>query len=205
MSKMLRKVIVVLTVLLFFQTARPSRKTFWSAVTCDPNTIPFLLTEAHPECDLTPPAWIVDLFTSAAFIDQKGDLYEVHLSFEENKPGQWRLAFQPFTVITNGTGSESLVTGLDGLFKIPIFANKKFFMDFEWGGGLQVTGPRSFPRAGSHFNWRPQGGLGFRYRHNNGQSAIFGIRYQHISNGGISTPNPGVDNIFLYLGFSLKF
>ncbi|MCD6394031.1 MAG: acyloxyacyl hydrolase [Planctomycetes bacterium] len=75
-----------------------------------------------------------------------------------------------------------------------------------FGGGMQYAGSKSWPRDGSHFNWRPQGGFGVRFNTGNSSQLLFGAKYVHISNGGINDDsNCGVDEIFLYGGFQLTF
>lgn len=155
---------------------------------------------------LAPDNWMIDLFGAAAFGDQNGELYTVHMSFETYVYKELSIAFQPFAGVGDGKSSSSGVYGLDGLIKHPLFTAGALTVNFEGGGGIQQAGPKSWPRDGSHFNWRPQIGLGMKYDTGKDQQLVFGGRWVHISNGGIREEcNVGVDNLMLYGGFRLRF
>jgi len=149
--------------------------------------------------------WIYDIFAAVAFGDRKGELYTFNFSIEENKPQEFRWAFQPFMGVGNSRDEATLVVGFDTLFKVPVFIRENASIDFEGGVGLQEAGRRSFPSKGTHFNWRPQ--LGFSLRCGDTErSMIFGIRYLHISHGGVRKGgNPGVEELLLYTGFQIRF
>ena len=150
--------------------------------------------------------WTTDIFAGAAFGDPQGELYTVGVSFERPVYKEWSIAFQPFGGVGVGKNDTSGVAGLDALFKHPIYKNEVFTVNFEFGGGMQYAGSKSWPRDGSHFNWRPQGGFGIRFHTGDDSQLLFGARYIHISNGGINDDsNCGVDEIFLYGGFQLTF
>jgi len=170
----------------------------WSYILTDPNTTGLQLHAPKP-------SWITDVFGSAAFADSKGEMYAVHLSFEQNKPDKLRMAIQPFMGVSRTGRQEALITGIDGLLKQPIYLKGKFSLDFEGGWGFQQSGRKSFPKRGTHFNFRSFCGLSMRFGKPEKNSAVFGIRYIHSSNGGINSPNPGVDNLMLYTGFQIRF
>ncbi len=150
--------------------------------------------------------WTTDIFAGAAFADQQGELYTVGASFERRFYEELSIAFQPFGGVGVGKSDASGVIGLDALIKHPIYKNKIFTVNFEGGAGIQYAGSKSWPRDGSHFNWRPQAGFGVRFNTGNDLQLLFGARYMHISNGGINKhSNSGVDEIFLYGGFQLTF
>ncbi len=150
--------------------------------------------------------WITDIFGAVAFGDRKGELYAIHVSFEENKPRQFRWVFQPFMGVGNSRDEASMVVGIDALFKVPVYTKEDMTIDFEGGAGLQEAGRRSFPSNGTHFNWRPQLGFSLRYGDIAKNSMIFGVRYLHISHGGACKGgNPGVEEILLYTGFQIRF
>ncbi len=156
--------------------------------------------------DSQSPKWTTDIFAGAAFADQQGELYTVGASFERRVYKEWSIAFQPFGGVGVGKSDASGVIGLDALLKHPIYKNKIFTVNFEGGGGIQYAGPKSWPRDGSHFNWRPQAGFGVRFNTDDDCQLLFGARYIHISNGGVNKQNnSGIDEIFLYGGFRLTF
>lgn len=150
--------------------------------------------------------WICDIFGGAAFGDQQGELYTVNFSFEKHNPGRWSLAWQPFAGVGAGKDDISGVIGLDAILKHPLLSNGFFTLNFEGGGGIQYAGTKSWPRDGSHFNWRPQFGFGIRFTPDKDKHALLGARYIHISNGGInSESNSGIDSLYFYAGLNLRF
>jgi len=67
------------------------------------------------------------------------------------------------------------------------------------GGGALFTNVK-VPEGTSHVNFTPTGALGFHFlRGKYNWSAE--LRYMHISNAGISRPNPGINTIQVRLGF----
>ena len=75
----------------------------------------------------------------------------------------------------------------------------------EAGAGLQYTGPESFPRTGTHFNFRLRGGVGVSYRLNDCGGLLAGVNWFHVSNGNLLTPNNGHDGPLFYLGLRFGF
>ena len=67
------------------------------------------------------------------------------------------------------------------------------------GGGTLFTNVK-VPEGTSHVNFTPSGALGVHFlRSKYNWSAE--VRYMHISNAGISRPNPGINTIQVRLGF----
>ena len=72
---------------------------------------------------------------------------------------------------------------------------------FELGGGTLFTNVKT-PAGTSHVNFTTSGALGVHFlRSKYNWSAE--VRYMHISNAGISRPNPGINTIQVRLGFGL--
>ncbi len=72
---------------------------------------------------------------------------------------------------------------------------------FEIGGGALFTNTK-VPEGTSHTNFTTGGAFGLHFlrsKHNINTE----IRYMHISNAGLATPNPGVNTIQFRLGFGL--
>jgi len=72
---------------------------------------------------------------------------------------------------------------------------------FEIGGGALFTNTK-VPEGTSHTNFTTGGAFGLHFlrsKHNISTE----IRYMHISNAGLATPNPGVNTIQFRLGFGL--
>jgi lipid A 3-O-deacylase len=72
---------------------------------------------------------------------------------------------------------------------------------FEIGGGTLFTNTK-VPEGTSHVNFTSSAALGLHFlRSKHNISAE--VRYMHISNAGLATPNPGINTIQLRLGFGL--
>lgn len=95
-----------------------------------------------------------------------------------------------------GDGNES-VRALGGY----IFLRRRFGRAFYVEGG---TGPmyaeKAVPASTSRFNFATQGGAGFVLR----SRYTIGYRFHHISNGGYSPRNPGMNVSSIVLGFRLR-
>lgn len=72
----------------------------------------------------------------------------------------------------------------------------------EAGGGLQHTGPDSFPAAGSHANFRLRAGTGARLQLSSAISMLVGYNWLHMSNGNLLTPNVGHDGPIYFITIS---
>ena len=74
------------------------------------------------------------------------------------------------------------------------------------GGGVMESA-ESFPAAGTHFNFRPQFGMGATLRLTPDVYLMGGAKLFHISNAGIGGPehNPGFDSFMYYLGVMIPF
>ena len=83
--------------------------------------------------------------------------------------------------------------------------------NFESGGkvvpyinvasGMLLTSEK-FPRGASHFNFTPQGGFGAYWFRSSRRAWIFGLRYHHISNAGMTKYNPGHNALYFHSGMS---
>ena len=67
-------------------------------------------------------------------------------------------------------------------------------------GALFSTDP--IPPQGSSFTFTPQGGFGVAWFQRPGLGYLFEYRFHHISNGGFSLPNPGINSSTLNFGVS---
>ena len=72
---------------------------------------------------------------------------------------------------------------------------------FEIGGGTLFTNTK-VPEGTSHVNFTSSGALGLHFLRSKHNIAAE-VRYMHISNAGLATPNPGINTIQLRLGFGL--
>jgi lipid A 3-O-deacylase len=72
---------------------------------------------------------------------------------------------------------------------------------FNLGAGMLFTS-QNFPAGTSSFNFTPQGGIGAYWFQKPHRAVSFGVRYHHISNAGITKPNPGHNALYFYGGLS---
>ena len=97
------------------------------------------------------------------------------------------------------------------LFRWHFIAKEKWSLYFDIGVGLLGTTAKvpglmlDEPRAGSSFNFTPQGGFGITVEVAENTRFFAGARLYHISNAQIYEGNPGRDNIFVYAGVSFPF
>ena len=80
-------------------------------------------------------------------------------------------------------------------------APRRFTPFLELGGGVLLTN-NDVPTGTNKVNFTPQAGVGIHLplaaiRHH----LTLGIKYIHISNSGLSEPNPGINSIQFKLGF----
>jgi len=69
------------------------------------------------------------------------------------------------------------------------------------GAGTLFT-TQKVPENTSQINFTPQGGIGVYWFRRPHSSLVMGVRYHHISNAGISKPNPGHNSLYVYTGIS---
>jgi lipid A 3-O-deacylase len=58
------------------------------------------------------------------------------------------------------------------------------------------------PENTSQVNFTPQGGIGFYWFQRQRSALTLGVRYHHISNAGLTKPNPGHNGLYIYAGMS---
>jgi len=86
-------------------------------------------------------------------------------------------------------------------FKWALDTRKSVVPYFEIGGGTLLTNTK-VPEGTSRVNFTSSAALGLHFlRSKHNISAE--VRYMHISNAGLATPNPGINTIQLRLGFGL--
>jgi lipid A 3-O-deacylase len=85
-------------------------------------------------------------------------------------------------------------------------ANQAWSVYFSIGGGIGVIDSTDVEGGqGQDFtlNWFAKAGL--QYQLNEGTAVFAGPFFQHMSNGGATTPNPGIDALGFTLGASFSF
>src|SRR6476620_10365082 len=71
----------------------------------------------------------------------------------------------------------------------------------ELGGGVLFS-KHSVPLNTSHVNFVTHATLGFQFFNNDRRAFTAGVRYEHISNAGLSVPNPGINTVQFQLGLN---
>jgi hypothetical protein len=69
----------------------------------------------------------------------------------------------------------------------------------ELGGGLLFTN-HVVPLNTSHINFLTHGALGFQLFNDNRRAIMANLQFQHISNAGLTVPNPGINTVQFELG-----
>jgi len=105
----------------------------------------------------------------------------------------------PAFVVAQRTGT-AYGAGIDPFaFKWILAARRSVAPYFEIGGGTLFTNIK-VPENTSHVNFTTSGAMGLHFlRKKYNWSAE--VRFMHISNAGLSTPNPGINTIQVRLGF----
>jgi lipid A 3-O-deacylase len=84
-------------------------------------------------------------------------------------------------------------------FKWALDTHRSVVPYFELGGGTLFTNTK-VPEGTSRINFTTSGGVGLHFlgsKHNISAE----VRFMHISNAGLATPNPGINTIQFRLGF----
>lgn len=105
------------------------------------------------------------------------------------------------------TGGDSFGGTLDLLVRWHFLRGDGWSIFAEGGCGLMESA-ESFPAAGTHFNFRPQFGMGVTLKITPEVHLMGGARLLHISNAGINADsghNPGYDSGMFYLGLMFPF
>jgi hypothetical protein len=71
----------------------------------------------------------------------------------------------------------------------------------ELGGGVLFSN-HAVPLNTSDVNFLPHAMLGFQFFNNDRRAFTAGIRYEHISNAGLSAPNPGINTVQFQVGMN---
>ena len=104
-----------------------------------------------------------------------------------------------FVVFQNGG---TYGAGFDPVILKWNFANSRRAVPF-----LELTGGTLFsssevPAGTSSVNFRTGAGLGFHIFGGGNKAATFEVKYEHISNAGLATPNPGINTVQFRLGLN---
>ncbi len=70
----------------------------------------------------------------------------------------------------------------------------------EFGGGVLLSN-RDIPPATSSLNFMPQASAGLQFFTRQNRAVVAALKYVHISNAGLSSPNPGINTLQFTLGY----
>jgi lipid A 3-O-deacylase len=71
----------------------------------------------------------------------------------------------------------------------------------ELGGGVLFSN-HAVPVNSSHVNFLTHTTLGFQFFNNQRRAFTAGVRYEHISNAGLTVPNPGINTVQFQVGLN---
>ncbi|HEY1936914.1 MAG TPA: acyloxyacyl hydrolase [Candidatus Angelobacter sp.] len=71
----------------------------------------------------------------------------------------------------------------------------------ELGGGVLFSN-HAVPLNTSHVNFLTHAMLGFQFFNNQRRAFTAGVRYEHISNAGLTVPNPGINTVQFQVGLN---
>jgi lipid A 3-O-deacylase len=71
----------------------------------------------------------------------------------------------------------------------------------ELGGGVLFSN-HAVPLNTSHVNFLTHATLGFQFFNNERRAFTAGVRYEHISNAGLTVPNPGINTVQFQVGMN---
>jgi hypothetical protein len=112
---------------------------------------------------------------------------------------EYALSVLPVYCVTQASGS-ACGGGVDPFaFKWLLSTPKKVAPYFEIGGGTLFTNEKT-PAGTSQINFTTGGALGLHFLQTK-RNISAEVRFQHISNAGMTKPNPGINTIQLRIGF----
>ncbi len=101
-------------------------------------------------------------------------------------------------------GDDAVGANLNFLVRSHWIRGENWSVYIDGGAGILGT-TESVPAPGSTFNFTPQVGLGSTFNINDEQRMMLGVRWHHISNAGLYSPNPGLDTVMGYVAVDFPF
>jgi hypothetical protein len=146
--------------------------------------------------------WTLQLYPSGT-TSSKGDIFTMHSGAGYYVWDNVSINLEALAGrIDSSIGPNASVNGLDLLLRWHVVDAGKWTLYLDGGAGLQRATQR-FPDT--HFNFRPQLGVGATFRLTEQVRLMGGARYLHISNAGRSDPNSGYDGAMGYVGLMINF
>ncbi len=154
-------------------------------------------------------SWTFQTYGSAALGEGAGRVYAAHTGVGYFICENLSLNVELITGridLKEGTHKSASVYGSDLLLRWYFDKSRDWTAYLEVGAGMHKSS-HPFPAVGSHFNFRPQWGIGFTYSMSPDVKLLGGVRWLHISNANKdgSLRNPGFDGVMPYLGMMVPF
>lgn len=111
----------------------------------------------------------------------------------------WEVPLTYFTEPEKAFGA-----GVNLIFRQHLTGNRRFSPFVEIGPGLMLTNLNTGEISGS-FQFTLQTGVGFRAALSDHSDLLLSARWYHVSNGGISEPNTGLNQSLFSVGYSRLF
>jgi hypothetical protein len=146
-------------------------------------------------------------FGSFTFADEHGTVTALHGNLEWFAFDRFALAAQPFIGYVDGSGDRDNagLVGFDLLMKWYALSGRNWAIFGEGGAGVQYSFTASFPAEGSHINFRPQVGFGGVMHLADNLDLFAGVRYIHMSNAHVNSPNRAFDGVLASFGAMFQF
>ena len=153
--------------------------------------------------------WTFQTYGSASFGDENGEMYTGHIGVGYHVIDNLSMNFEAVAghvELEDGEKDKATMAGLELLLRYHFLKGDGWSVFGDLVGGLQQT-TKPLPFNGTHFNFRPQLGLGVTWFLNDQTLLLAGARWLHISNGGKNgeAKNPGYDSAMIYLGLMMPF
>jgi lipid A 3-O-deacylase len=117
--------------------------------------------------------------------------------------GMLELIYEPF-ISTITQPRTNMEMGLGILLRYSYPLTGKLYPYIEAGVGPYYTTLKTHEQS-TQFNFVDQGGAGLIYFFKNNMAINIGYRFRHVSNGGIKSPNGGIECHEYLIGFSRYF
>lgn len=154
-------------------------------------------------------SWTFQAYGSVSFGDEAGEVYMAHVG---GGYVLWDDISVNLEVVAGGIDiaerqeDSASIVGLDLVGRWHFHHEGPWSVYAEIGAGLQQSS-EPIPSAGTHFNFRPQLGIGCTHEVDDGAKLMAGVRWIHISNADKDgdTNNPGFDAAMFYWGLTVPF
>lgn len=114
---------------------------------------------------------------------------------------EWSADLMPFYYVRQpAPATNAFGAGFNPLnLKWNFTSSRRVIPFFELGGGVLFTN-HVVPIDTSHVNFLTHGALGVQFFNNDRRAIMANIQFQHISNAGLTVPNPGVNTVQFQVG-----